>query len=147
MITTLGPGSALSEGILLDGLPHTGSARTRTGATAVTVPQAALDALRAEQPELFYRVVGRMARLVSDRLRLLTDRLASGEAHVAEGGVRVEHDSLGEREIPDDAYYGVQTVRALENFAISGVPLRNFAHFVNGLRLREEGRRAGERAS
>ena len=44
-----------------------------------------------------------------------------------------EHDSLGEREIPNNAYYGVQTVRALENFAISGVPLRNFAHFVNAL--------------
>jgi len=38
VVTTLGPGSALCEGIVLDGLPHTGSARTRTGATAVTVP-------------------------------------------------------------------------------------------------------------
>src|SRR6185369_17660695 len=46
---------------------------------------------------------------------------------------RTEHDSLGEREIPNSAYYGVQTVRAMENFAISGVPLRNFAHFVNAL--------------
>ena len=46
---------------------------------------------------------------------------------------RVEHDLLGKREIPNNAYYGVQTVRALENFAISGVPLRNFAHFVNAL--------------
>ena len=46
---------------------------------------------------------------------------------------RTEHDSLGEREIPNNAYYGVQTVRAMENFAISGVPLRNFAHFVHAL--------------
>jgi aspartate ammonia-lyase len=49
--------------------------------------------------------------------------------------VRREHDSLGERELPDHAYYGVQTARALENFQISGVPLRNFAHFIDALAL------------
>ncbi len=35
---------------------------------------------------------------------------------------RTEKDSLGERKIPVDAYYGVQTHRALENFPISGLP-------------------------
>jgi aspartate ammonia-lyase len=34
---------------------------------------------------------------------------------------RVERDSLGERTVPLDAYYGIQTVRALENFPISGL--------------------------
>ena len=34
---------------------------------------------------------------------------------------RIEKDSLGNREIPADAYYGVQTHRALENFPISGL--------------------------
>jgi len=34
---------------------------------------------------------------------------------------RIEKDSLGEREVPVEAYYGVQTVRALENFPISGM--------------------------
>ena len=34
---------------------------------------------------------------------------------------RVEHDSLGEVEVPDDALYGAQTQRAVENFPISGV--------------------------
>ena len=33
---------------------------------------------------------------------------------------RVEHDLLGEKQVPADAYYGVQTARALENFQISG---------------------------
>ncbi len=33
---------------------------------------------------------------------------------------RIERDALGEKEIPDDAYYGVQTQRAVENFPISG---------------------------
>ena len=35
--------------------------------------------------------------------------------------IRIEKDSLGEREVPREAYYGVQTHRALENFPISGL--------------------------
>jgi aspartate ammonia-lyase len=42
---------------------------------------------------------------------------------------RTERDSLGERHIPSDAYYGVQTDRALENFQISG--LRPKASYVD----------------
>ena len=34
---------------------------------------------------------------------------------------RVERDPLGERAVPADAYYGIQTARALENFPISGL--------------------------
>ncbi|HYP25576.1 MAG TPA: aspartate ammonia-lyase [Blastocatellia bacterium] len=34
---------------------------------------------------------------------------------------RIERDSLGERELPDDVYYGIQTARAVENFPISGL--------------------------
>ena len=37
---------------------------------------------------------------------------------------RLEHDLLGDKAVPADAYYGVQTARALENFQISGVELR-----------------------
>ncbi|MBD2183291.1 aspartate ammonia-lyase [Planktothrix sp. FACHB-1355] len=34
---------------------------------------------------------------------------------------RIEKDSMGERQIPADAYYGIQTLRATENFPISGI--------------------------
>ena len=44
--------------------------------------------------------------------------------------VRVEKDLLGEKEIPADAYYGVQTARALENFQISGVLINQYPGFV-----------------
>lgn len=36
-------------------------------------------------------------------------------------GTRTERDSLGERAVPSEAYFGVQTARALENFPISGL--------------------------
>ena len=37
--------------------------------------------------------------------------------------MRTEHDFLGELEVPDDVYYGVQTMRAIENFYITGQKL------------------------
>ena len=33
---------------------------------------------------------------------------------------RIEKDSLGEKEVPLEAYYGIQTARAVENYPISG---------------------------
>lgn len=36
---------------------------------------------------------------------------------------RVEKDFLGEKQLPAEAYYGINTVRAVENFPISGVPI------------------------
>jgi fumarate hydratase class II len=38
-------------------------------------------------------------------------------------GTRVERDSMGEIIVPDTAYYGAQTQRAVENFPISGLPI------------------------
>jgi aspartate ammonia-lyase len=43
---------------------------------------------------------------------------------------RLEHDFLGEREIPDEVYYGVQTLRAGENFNITGIPLSTQPLFI-----------------
>jgi aspartate ammonia-lyase len=37
---------------------------------------------------------------------------------------RIEHDLLGEREVPADAYYGIHTLRAAENFGLAGRPLQ-----------------------
>jgi len=39
---------------------------------------------------------------------------------VASNQFRVEHDFLGDREAPADAYYGIQTLRGAENFSITG---------------------------
>jgi len=44
---------------------------------------------------------------------------------------RIEKDSLGQKEVPADAYYGLQSVRAIENFPISG--LRKHARMVDAM--------------
>lgn len=54
----------------------------------------------------------------------------AGSSGYAQGQFRTEKDLLGEKQVPADAYYGVQTMRALENFQISGIPINHYAGFV-----------------
>ncbi|HEX7286444.1 MAG TPA: aspartate ammonia-lyase [Candidatus Angelobacter sp.] len=46
---------------------------------------------------------------------------------------RTERDLLGERQVPAQAYYGVHTLRAIENFPISGVPIAVYPDLVHAL--------------
>jgi aspartate ammonia-lyase len=43
---------------------------------------------------------------------------------------RTEHDFLGEKQISNDVYYGVQTLRAKENFDITGIPISSEPLFI-----------------
>ena len=54
---------------------------------------------------------------------------------LAPATVRREHDMLGEVDIPADAYWGVHTLRAVENFPITGIPVGHFPDFVRALVL------------
>jgi len=46
---------------------------------------------------------------------------------------RTEHDLLGDRDVPADAYYGVHTLRAIENFPITGTPISIYPDLVRAL--------------
>ena len=47
--------------------------------------------------------------------------------------MRLEHDLLGELEVPESAYWGVHTARAVKNFNISGVSIGHYRSFVRAL--------------
>ncbi len=46
---------------------------------------------------------------------------------------RIEHDLLGDRAVPADAYYGIHTLRALENFRITGTAISIYPELVRAL--------------
>ncbi len=52
---------------------------------------------------------------------------------------RVESDLLGSREVPEQALYGVQTLRAMENFSISHFKLSKYPLFIKGLAITKMG--------
>ena len=47
--------------------------------------------------------------------------------------IRIEHDLLGDRAVPADAYYGIHTLRALENFPITGTSISIYPDLVVAL--------------
>ncbi len=49
--------------------------------------------------------------------------------------MRLEHDLLGELDVPDSAYWGIHTARAAENFPISGVPIGHYRNLIRALAL------------
>jgi len=49
--------------------------------------------------------------------------------------LRVEADLLGSRELPAGALIGIHTLRAVENFAVSGIQLQDFPAFVRSLAM------------
>ena len=48
---------------------------------------------------------------------------------------RTESDSIGDMAIPAEAYYGIHTARAVENFPITGILLRHYPEFVQSLAM------------
>ena len=59
--------------------------------------------------------------------------------------MRVEKDSLGEREVPSDAYWGIHTARALENFPITRRAISNYPDLIRGIaRVKQAAARANK---
>ncbi|SCY13880.1 aspartate ammonia-lyase [Desulfoluna spongiiphila] len=46
---------------------------------------------------------------------------------------RLEHDCIGEREVPCECYYGIQTLRAAENYKISNIPISHYPQLIDSL--------------
>src|SRR5438477_1679747 len=67
------------------------------------------------------------------RLRKLRLEAAERPRIDLSGPTRREHDLLGERDVPAGALYGIQTLRAIENFRVSGIELREFPTLVAAL--------------
>ena len=130
-LATFGPGSVLAEGSLLDSSPHGSSARATRPTTLLLFRTEALERALKDAPALHAALVSRAARAIAERLRGADAILAGGRRGPGFGGAtRKEHDFLGERDVPDAALYGVQTLRAMENFPITGVPLADFPELI-----------------
>jgi aspartate ammonia-lyase len=97
--------------------------------------KAQLDPLLKDKPALHAALVARAAHAIAARLKR-TDATVTRRGRAigfAGGDSRMEGDLLGERQLSDAALYGVQTLRAIENFPITGVSLRDFPELIVAL--------------
>ena len=134
-LATLGAGEAVGEGLLLDDSTHGTTARALTDTSALVLTREQVAEMIRETPTLYAALVGRAAKAISQRLSAVDATMIGRGRALGFGGrhVRTEHDLLGDREVPDEALYGVQTLRAMENFPITGVPLREFPSLIEAL--------------
>ncbi|KPL26781.1 MAG: aspartate ammonia-lyase [Bacteroides sp. SM1_62] len=68
-------------------------------------------------------------------MRQTSTRVVNLAAQYISGRTRLEYDLLGEREVPFEYYYGIQTLRALENFNISGIVLAHYPLLIEALAM------------
>jgi aspartate ammonia-lyase len=134
-LAILGPGEVIGEGMLLEETHHGTSGRALQPTTAIVFTKETLEPLLKQNPALYAALVARAAKAIANRLKG-ADATLTGRGRLlgfAGRPTRREHDLLGERDVPDAALYGVQTLRALENFPITGVPLRDFPELIIAL--------------
>lgn len=136
-VGTIVSGSMISEGALLEKDSHSNGAFTRTGTRIWQITEEKIESFKENNPELFYRIVAQVAVGINRRMRMLADSVhcKSNSGDLLISGLRREKDSLGTRDVYGHAYYGVQTLRAMENFSISGIYLNNFKHMVEALAM------------
>lgn len=125
----------LGEGALMDDSPHSTSARTTIATTTFALSRDKFKELIVEQSDIAVDILARIARVISRRMSSANTRVVNLAAQYQSGRTRREHDLLGERDVPHEFYYGVQTLRALENFNISGITLNFHPVIIQALAM------------
>ncbi|HYR06644.1 MAG TPA: aspartate ammonia-lyase [Longimicrobium sp.] len=133
VLHVLGGGESFGEGSFLDDYPHSTSGVVTEDAELVEVPRTRIAQLAEAEPRLYGKLVMAAAQVISSRLRIANALLAGRGSGYLSGETRTEHDLLGDRQVSVDLYYGVQTLRATENFPITGIPIGQYPYLVNAL--------------
>ena len=89
--------------------------------------------LLSQRGDLALKISATTSQIIIRRMEHANSRYKNISALYRARGRRVEHDLLGDKEVPATAYYGIQTLRALENFNISGITLNFYPDFIKGL--------------
>lgn len=122
-------GDFLGEGSWASDSPHSTSARASVEAIVFSINKKYFEKNGLAAVKIFSNI----ARVISRRMRHANNRMVNVAAQYESGRTRREHDLLGERNVPNEYLYGVQTLRAIENFNISGVTLNFFPVIIKAL--------------
>jgi len=125
----------LGEGALMDDSPHSTSARATVNSVIFRLSRDKFKELMIEHNDVAMDILSKIARVISRRMSSANTRSVNLAAQYQSGRTRSEHDLLGDREVPNEVYYGVQTLRAIENFNISGVTLNFHPVIIQALAM------------
>ena len=126
-------GNFLSENAILDDRPHGSSAICSEKCELIVFEKKKILNLLDKEKLIAGKIYPEISKSLSDRLYKMNVMKSELETRSYSGKYRTENDLLGDKKIPDDVYYGVQTLRAKENFHISDIPLSHFPDFIASL--------------
>lgn len=128
-------GDFLGEGVLSEDSIHSTSARAYTDIILYRISREFFKV----NGEITLKVLSNIIKVVSRRMQYANSKVSHSAAQYLSGQTRLEHDLLGNFDVPVGAYYGVQTLRAIENFDISGQKLNFYPLLIDALAMVKKG--------
>ena len=124
----------ISEGALMnDDNPHSTSGKVVEDSELVVITKDNFKKLEADNYQLAIKILATVSRVISRRMSVTTGQVVGAQVQYMSGKTRHEHDLLGERDVPYEFYYGIQTLRGLENFNITGIAINHYPHLIRAL--------------
>ena len=131
----LGPGDGTGEAGLLEPSVHSATGTSVSELRYIEIPVDQVRTRLSKDAAATMSLFAAVSRVMVRRLQYSAHRRTGWDEIYRPGATRTEHDLLGEREVPEDARYGVQTLRAVENFPITGIRIAHFPHLVRALAM------------
>ena len=128
-------GEVLGEAALIDSADHSASAQARGPASYYELNADAMLEIFAGRPRQLRLLLSNVLQIIMQRMHRSSYHGVGWKQLYATGASRSEHDLLGTREVPHDALYGVQTLRAMENFDISGIRLSHQPQLIRAMAM------------
>ena len=105
----------------------------------LSIIEKAEEAISQEDAEKLEKQLRKEGKTKEEMKAINDERKAAKEKEEALKKTRIESDLIGSREIPENAMYGVQTLRGIENFRISKFHLNEYPLFINALAITKMG--------
>jgi len=132
-ITVFAKHEFIGESILIAPVhKHGFSARILADTCLYQFKREDLMTLLSQHGALALKLSATISQLIIRRMKYANNRYENIAALYRTGIKRMEHDLLGEKPVSETAYYGIQTLRARENFNISGITLNFYPDFIRG---------------
>ncbi|MGE0141806.1 MAG: aspartate ammonia-lyase [Planctomycetota bacterium] len=138
-VSALGRGDLLGEGMMIEGSVHSTTAIAAAETELLFLHRDRLREQLAGEPDMGKRMLECLLGEVVNRYDQLLFR-TSGVTHAfSTGRTRTEHDLIGDGQVQAEAYFGLQTLRALSNFDIGGVRINAYPNLVRALAFVKKG--------
>lgn len=126
---------SIGENILIDESTYSTSAKTISESIILSMDGHHLLNNEDRYAALIIKMIRRISKVMVRRMLIANRHVESVASQYITGETRKEHDLLGEREVPKEVYYGIQTIRAVENFSISDVKLSSYPLLIESFAM------------